>query len=804
MKSKNYVALFLVTMATLMFEITLTRIFSATTWYHFAFMAISIAMFGMTAGSIVVYLFPKFFNQEKANYHMSMSSLLFCITIISSFLLYLYNPIGFKSSNSGLQSVIFNFISISIPFFFSGICVSTALTKFPRFLCKLYAVDLAGAALGCIAFIIVLNLTDGPTTIFITAFLALIASIIFFEFENSSINARKILSTFAVLLAAFISINLVKSYQQDPVIKMFWGKGKISHDKLYEKWNSFSYIQVVNPDIKSIPAGYGLSEKSIEDYNPIEQLELLIDTGASTLITKFDGDLSKLKYLKNDITNFVHYLKDDANIAIIGTGGGRDVLAALVFNQNKVTGIEINENIINIVQGKFGDFSGHLYSNPKVKIVNDEARSYISRSEDHFDIIQASLVDTSAATAAGAFVLTENSLYTVEAWKTFIEHLNDKGILTFSRWYSEKNPAEIYRLTSLARKSLVDSGVSNPEDHIIIVCKKVPNLVYGIGTILVSKTPFTDEDIKKTEESVKRLGFEILFHPKSHSDEVIANIVYNYDKFNKFLEAYPYDISPSTDDRPFFFNMFKFSNFSKGVLPQKNSATWFDNQAIVSLLFLFVIVSILMVVCIFVPLIIKRKNINLIKVAPYLTYFASIGFGFILIEISQLQRLTIFLGHPVYSLSVVLFTLLLASGIGSFLTSIFREKENFNKISIIVLMSLIVSLIVFGLLTPYATELFKSSTNFIRILISILIMFPIGIFMGTAFPIGMKISSNYYQDLTPWLWGINGAASVCASVLAVIIAMIFGINIAFWTGVAFYICMIFSFILYIAGAKSRL
>src|SRR5205814_4045953 len=219
--------------------------------------------------------------------------------------------------------------------------------------------------------------------------------------------------------------------------------------------------------------------------------------GAATVITKFDGNLNALEHLKYDVTALAHYLRRPTSVLVIGVGGGRDILTALVFGQRHVTGVEINPDILGVLTNRFRDYTGSLQTNPAVTLVHDEARSYIARSPEKYGIIQASLIDTWAATSAGAYVLTENGLYTKEAWMTFLDHLTPDGILTMSRWYYEAQPAETLRLTALAARSLMDMGVADPRRHIMIVRKQDSSEIgqYSVATILVSKQPFSESDI---------------------------------------------------------------------------------------------------------------------------------------------------------------------------------------------------------------------------------------------------------------------------------------------------------------------
>src|SRR5262249_14175580 len=253
-----------------------------------------------------------------------------------------------------------------------------------------------------------------------------------------------------------------------------------------------------DPSRPTPPDGWGISSVYPSAQRLVRQLELGVDAGAGTILTAFHGDFKDVAFLKSDVTHMVHYIPPNSPVLVVGAGGGRDVLSALTFNQKSVVAVEINEDTINAVNERFGAFTGYLDRDHRVRFVNDEARSYIARQTDHYDIIQVSLIDTWVATTAGAFVFTENSLYTTEAWTTFLNRLTPNGLLTFSRWYFRDRPGEMYRLTSLATASLKNMGVANPRDHIMIVRRMFgasEDSPHGIGTILVSKQPFSAQDI---------------------------------------------------------------------------------------------------------------------------------------------------------------------------------------------------------------------------------------------------------------------------------------------------------------------
>ena len=791
-KKWSYAGLFAITLATLMYEILLTRIFSVTMWYHFAFMAVSVALFGMTVGAIAVYLLPGFFTAERTKQHIAAGSLLFSVSIVLSFIAHLRIPFAPSASLAGLAALACMYVVIAIPFVFSGLCVCLALTRFPRQVSRLYAADLAGAAAGCIALICTLKLTDGPTAVFVVALLASLGAVAF----AAEAGARNLVRTGVLCVAffaCFAAVHTVLVARQAPLLRISRAKGRLEGIPLYERWNSFSRVQVYgNPDRFTEPRGWGLSTESPRGHR-VRQLSMNIDASALTYLTHFDGNYADLEHLKYDVTNMAHYVRRDAKVLVVGTGGGRDILSALVFRQKSVCGIEINREVIDAVNRVFGDFTGHLDRDPRITFVNDEARSWITRSRDKFDIIQISLIDTWAATAAGAFVLSENSLYTIEAWRIFLDHLAPNGVLTVSRWCIGNSPAEIYRLTLLACASLEQRGIRDPRNHIIIVRHQprpsAGNEPEGIATLLVSKEPFTDHDANTIAEVAAGMQFTVMLAPRTASDSTLEAIASGAN-LTTFAAKFPVNISAPTDDSPFFFHMLRLRDLLHRGPWQGQAGP--NVNAVFVLGALLVIVVVLTVVCILGPLILATTKGSRTGGLPLFAFFACIGLGFMMVEISQMQRLIVFLGHPTYGLSVVLFVLLLSGGLGSYSTG--RTERAAGTGPIVRLLLLIGALIAFGLATPCAVRTFEGAVTPVRIAVAIAILFPLGFLMGMAFPLGMKVASARSASMTPWLWGTNGAASVCASVLAVAVALSAGISAAFWTGCAFYVLAVGAFV----------
>ena len=795
--ARTFAGLFLVTLSTLTYQLLLTRTFSVTMYYHFAFVAISVTMFGMAVGAIAVYLGPRLFVGQRVTRHLAIGASLFAATIVLSYLTHLAIPFLIEPSLVSGYALALTYAALSVPFVMSGIVVSLALTRFPQQVGALYAADLTGAALGCLIVGPMLRLADAPTAVLATAAIASVSAVLFAAertLNETTVSARfrHACATLAGLLILAAAANGLAARQNAGWLRLIWVKGQYEARPLVERWNSFSRIRVIGDQNRVIkPSGWGLSPTLPADKRARE-LHLDIDSYAGTELTAYNGDPETVSHLKYDVTNVAHYLRPNSRVVVVGTGGGRDVLSALVFNQREVTGVEINESIIDLVNRRFGDFTGHLDRDPRVRFVNDEARSYIARLQDRVDLIQISLIDTWAATASGAFVLTENSLYTTNAWRVFLDHLAPRGILSVSRWYYADRPGEVYRLATLASTVLMQRGITRPGDHYAIVRARPAAAASGpdgVGTMLLSRDPLSAADVDALEAVASRLKFEIVQSPRYSADDTFAAIA-SGSRLADAIAAHPLNIAAPTDDTPFFFHMLRLRDVF-------NTARWHDqgivrfNMTAVGILgVLMVTVTILTAACIVLPLAVARSNRlrqgygGPAAIAPHLLYFGAIGLGFMLVEISQVQRLAIFLGHPVYSLSVVLFSLLLSSGIGSLATARVQDRP---QSSTRILLLLVVVLVAFGGITPLVIRYFDAASIATRIAVSVGILLPIGFLMGMAFPIGMRRALSEAPSIAPWLWGVNGAASVCASVLVVVIALGAGISAAFWVGAGCYL-----------------
>jgi hypothetical protein len=506
-RAGTYAGLFTLTLATLAYEITLTRIFSVVMWYHFAFVAISVALFGLTIGALIVHHFPDRFAVAAAPRQLCWCSLLFSASVVPCLLIQLSVRFIPELNLSGLRSVLITCSVVSIPFVFSGIAVTLALTRFPRRVNRLYAADLMGAAVGCAVVVVLLNRLDAPSVIIAVGALGALGAL-FFALDASIKWGTWLAAVLAVALGTLAASNGYLSRDGNALVKVTWVKGQRDPSHLKETWNAFSRLTVDGR--RSAPTG------------------IVIDGTAGTALLPFDGNPASAAGQRDGAEDLVHYVRRHADVAVIGSGGGGDVLSSIAFGDRSVTGIEINPGILHLANGVYGSYTGHLDRVPHVRFVNDEARSYLTRHNRRFDIIQISLIDTWAAQSAGAYALSENSLYTTHAWQVFFERLKAGGVLSVTRFFSfpgSDKPLEVYRTAALAAQVLHDRGIENPRDHLLIY--RSPRLGFGVelGTVLVSPQGFTRQELATVAATATRLRLVPVLTPTVADDPRFAALV---------------------------------------------------------------------------------------------------------------------------------------------------------------------------------------------------------------------------------------------------------------------------------------
>ena len=803
-----FAGVFVITGATLMLQIVETRILSVTSWYYLAFFIVGMAMFGLSAGGVWVYVRRDHFSRGHLSFDLAYYTAAFgCSSVVSLLVLvtltpglpgaFIQDPAMAEIANFLIWLLIAGFLAL--PFFFSGIAVSLALTRSPFRVSIVYAVDLIGAAVGCLAVLVLTTSVDAPSAILWIGCISFLAAI---AFKRAAIGAEREakprfygpLSKPGALLAVMAALASANTFSggfiRPMVVKDSIEIGSLSPESI--EWNSYSRV-TARKAYKGPAALWGESPRFDPDQWQVEQRWHQMDGLAGTVAYRLPGGLSDAGFLEYDVSNVAYALENLRRGAVIGIGGGRDLLSARYFGLDTVTGAEINPLIIDLLfaDTEIAEFAG-IRRLSGLEIVNDEARSWFSRTDRQFDVVQMSLIDTWAATGAGAFSLSENGLYTLEAWETFVSRVSPVGAFTVSRYFTPKFVNETGRLVSLAMATGFRSGFADPRAHIFLAAAG------NVATLVLAKQPLSAANLARLEALAVEKEFDILLTPSARpASPVLYRIVStgSLAELNRVTRTFELDLTPSTDDRPFFFNSLPLWD-AAGVVAlaslggSKGNVVRGNLAATKTLLELLVLSIGLVLACLILPLRKAMRDMPRMFIVGGTSYFFLIGFGFMLAEIALMQRLSVFLGHPVYSLSIVLFSIILTTGLGSGLSDRLVLDSRFK----ITAWSLATAFYLFALsrFLPNVVASYIGEDLLLRALISIALISPLGLLMGFGFPTGMRLATQVSEKPTPWLWGVNGAAGVLASVIAIIISIAYGIDTTMLVAAGSYACLTLS------------
>ena len=743
---------FLICFANMLLEVVITRLFSATMFYHFTFLAVALALFGIAASGVYVFVAGERLAADVRG-EMARATRRFAIGALITVAYAMANPMDIIIVTGGnaipaftsrqAWQLIFLVGITAVPFFYAGLAVSLALTYLRKDTGRVYAWDLAGAALAALTVGLVLSLVGGPTAVLVAISVALVAAALF----DARGRARWVWAGGAVLL---VIINLAA-----PIIRVPTTKGVKVEATRFEQWNAFSRVTVDDTKTVKIDASAATHVEDLRTLKPGMQLREITALGHSI------------------------FSPGPKSVLIIGPGGGRDVLFALAAGAERVTGVEVNPIIAEtIMKGVYREASGGLYLDSRVNIVVDDGRSFVRRSDEHYDVVQASLVDTWAATAAGAFALTENALYTVEAFEDYLSHVNDHGIVTMTRWHTGPR-SETARLLILAAAALEKTGVAtgSARKHIFYATAKGS----GLGTMILKRTPITPEEQARLEAVCMSSGFTPEVTPTSAADNPLARYL-DAGPYSELVASAPEDLRPPTDDRPFFFYFKRAGDLIRPTGLMNDPGLWImiSLGSVTLLAFAFVIA----------PLVIhwrRREAGSATKgQGAVLGYFGLVGLAFMIVEIALLQRFTLFLGHPSYSLVVILFALLLSTSAGAYLSSKFPIPR-LGKIMLIAGATLAVFSLIGGLVLPSVLHSLIGASLPVRAVLTVLMVAPSGLAMGVMVPSIVRILSEANSPLVPWGWGVNGATSVIGTVIATVIAIYGGFTLTFLVGAVGYL-----------------
>jgi len=779
MQRPPFIAIGLLSVCVLAYEVLLTRLFSIVLWHHFAYMIISAAMLGYGASGTALNLL-----KEKIARHFGMvyvmAAAALAVLMPGAFLLAQqvpFDPLELLWDKTQPGKLFAVYLLMMLPFFCGGLGIGLIFTHFGKQSSRIYACDILGAGIGSLGVIVVVFLLP-PNRVLngLTALAMLAAAIAVIELKIRTKWLMELFIGMALLAIVLPGMQVHPSPYKDLSQAL-----NIVGAKVVEERNSpLGQVTVVENNRVPLRDAPGMSLNATMEPPP--QLGVFVDGNGPSALTKFDGSLAPLAYL-DQLTSALpyHVLGSDepatlesARVLVLGAGAGSDVLQALYHGSKDIDAVELDRNIIDLVSQRFRNFSGNLYSLPGVRVYITEARGFVNTSRERYDLIQVALLDSFGAASAGLYGLSENYLYTVEALQTFLSRLSPDGMLAVTRWLTLP-PRDALKLFATAISALERGGVTDPAAHLVMIRG------WKTVTLLVKSGAFTPGEITAIKEFCRERSFDLAYYPGMRADEANRYNLLEQPAFfdgavallgpqrQGFIDQYKFYIEPATDDRPHFFRFFKWDAAEElFALREQGGMALLDwsYPLLVATLVQAIAASVLLILA---PLALSRCR-NTLPGIPAAMYFLFIGFAFMFMEIAFIQKFVLFLSHPLYAVAVVLCAFLTFAAAGSWIAG---RWQAVNKVTLAVIALGAISLLYLAIL-PGLFQALIHLPDEVRILISVALIAPLAMCMGVPYPTGMTRLANMSEQAIPWAWAINGFASVVGAVLATLLAIHLG------------------------------
>ncbi len=771
---------FFISFSALSIEIIYARIFSVLTYYHFSSMIISIALLGFgAAGS---YISIKYNKKEDTHKFISRNMLYFLLSNILTFYFIVklrFYPIMLSGDWTNNLSLLFYYIALAVPFFFAGKILIFIFTRHSKDIGFLYFIDLVGGGAGSLSVFFFINYFSAPVIIHVVSILLAVITLLYLLFTDR----KKVLIPLLILLPLFIitkdiHVNKKMLVYPPPSKEGFnWSSPWKGKDKVvYSRWNIIERLDITRPfKRKAFHFGGDISNRFKND--DMELRYMFKDGIISTGILKVDQPISEYGFLEGYLQAAPYKFRRYKSVVSIGFGGGIDLWIAAFHKVQKIIGVEINPLKISVLKKEFRAYSGNLAN--RALLVPKEGRHFLSRFKPKVDVIQMSGIDSYPALSSGAFAMSENYLLTKEAMISMLQHLNADGVVSINRILFDP-PRETLRMVSTMLAALDELKVNDIAKHFIVLKGQ------RWANILLKRNPFKPEEISKLAEWVQDMRFSFLYRPDTtnHNNTFVKLIRMERSQRQDFFDTYPYKISPATDNAPFFFQYYKWGN----LFSENFKARTYEKLMPIGLkIIIFSILQISLLGFLFIIIPMRKKKISLIPGVTLNTlfYFASIGLAFILIEIIIIQKFIVFLGGPLYSLSVMLFTILVFSGLGSFVSKALTSKS--AKIVFYIFGGIVVLSLFYLLILSSILQAAMHTSTFTRIIISILLLAPLSFLMGMPFPTGVRLLSDRFDNLIPWGWAVNSVFTVFGSVFCLFLSISFGYSFSWLVALLFYL-----------------
>lgn len=780
----------LVSSGVLAYEVLLARLFSIIQWYHFAYMAISIALLGYGASGTVLALARERLA-GRATSSFAAFAALFGITAVACFALaerLPFNALELIWDPWQLLYLGALYVVLIVPFFFGALAVGVALTGFAEPVGRIYRADLLGAGLGALGILGLLFLVMPERALELIGALGLGAAALAGIVESNRRAFLRALGYAAGAVAMVFALPPAWTALQLSPYKSLSQALRVPGAAVEALRSSpLGLLSAVRSG--EIPFRYapGLSLNNL--LEPAAQIGVFTDGDTLSPITAFDGDLAPLAYLDFTPGALPYHLLERPRVLILGAGGGADVLLALYHGAARIDAVELNPQLVGLVEGRYADFAGRLYQRPQVAVHVAEARGFVAATGDRYDLIQLPLHDA----VAGTLSLSASFTYTIEAFETYLDHLAPSGYLAITRWL-KLPPRDAAKLFLTALRALERRGVVAPASQLALIRS------WETTTLLVKNGPLTAADIERIRTFADRRSFDLAYVPgMTEADANRYNLLQEpyffeaaqglIDHREAFLARYKFDLSPATDDRPYFFDFFRWR-----ALPELWTVAAQSGGALLDWSYLILVATLaqaalLSVVLVLLPLWLRAGTAPGDGRWRIVVYFGAIGLAFLFVEIASIQRFTLFLAHPLYAIGVVLAGFLVFAGLGSGVAPTLDERlgsRGPGALSVAIAAIVMLAVVYIQALPPVFATL-AALSDLAKIALSLALIAPLAFFMGMPFPLALARLRATTPHLVPWAWGINGCASVLSAILATLLAMTLGTRVVVLVAAALYL-----------------
>jgi hypothetical protein len=726
--------LFCLSAASLAFEVTLTHLFSVAFQYHFAFLAVSLSILGLGLGALIGYRLP-IIRQTQLTTWIAQTAAVFALSM--PLIVILFSVAGFISGYV-IQSILG-----ALPFLLVGLLTSRLYTVFNQNANKLYAFDLAGAAVGLVAVLVFLRWMSAASVGFALGCVAALAAWIFGWRDKPN---RLIPAAALGLCAAGLVFNISFHFVDLPHASA----GSIPPDK--------TMFQILaGPDGRIVDSAWSDFARVdlVAGSNP-DEMYAFTNAGAGSYMLRFDGDLKKVASLQQQVEYlpFVNFIPQKT--LILGAGAGKDVLQALLAGSNQITAVEINPAMVDITR-KHADFNGGIFDHPGVKTVVADGRDYVARSSDLYDMIYLNLVYAQAPTP-GSSALSESYIFTTEAFQNYWDHLSPDGRLAIISHQGLEGTRAL--LSAIKALNLEEISAGTALKHAALLMYNADDPTQNTSVVILQKSPLSEKQVAVLQQAGQAAGMQPLFLPGAF-ETLFRGLTTDEITLDQFLVQEDYNLFPTTDDSPFFFNL-------NPGLPQPLTILLLLAGSILVIYLLFMIGA--------------RGRPN----AWPLLFFGSLGLGYILIEMPLIQRTLLLVGNPTLSIVVVLGTLLISGGLGSLFSSRWRVDLLWKQVAASALGVAVFSAVL-AIGQPALVERLTQVPFSLRVLTTILLLLPLGFVMGIPFANGLRLVGRRQEATIPYLWGWNAVTSVAGSALAAGLAIWFSISAGMLAGSVCYL-----------------